>query len=514
MKKIIIYIIVIFTFSACSEDFLDKGSLTQLAEGNFWQTEADGQLGVNGIYAALQNRVLYGGNLNVSNGAGIPQHDALADNTFNNWKFEGLGNFMEGNVNPATAYFNNFWTANYIGIGRANTAIENIARIPDSNISVEARRTLLGQAYFLRALFYMNLAVYFEDAPLILEVQTLETAYVPKNTYEEIRQAINADLDLAIESLPNAYPPNQFGYATRGAALSLAARWYLYNKEYQKVIDLTTPVMGLGYGLHNNYSNLFTEAGELTNEIVFSVRFIQDQSNNGETFSSTFEGIPRVNDQPRPNMVNAYLCIDGLPINQSPLYNPQNRKANRDPRLEASIYFEGDIFLLHLNRPFRGNTATRFARKKYTRNNLSPDGIGVGAAGGQDFYVIRYADVLLMRAEAYAELGQLSEVYPLVNQVRARVDMPTIESVEGSGLSQARLIELVRLERRVELAFEGLRFFDVKRWEMVEEAVARASADPVGPYNPQYSGRRSEVFPIPQQELDANRNLVQNPVWD
>ena len=92
MKKIIIYIIVIFTFSACSEDFLDKGSLTQLAEGNFWQTEADGQLGVNGIYAALQNRVLYGGNLNVSNGAGIPQHDALADNTFNNWKFEGLGN--------------------------------------------------------------------------------------------------------------------------------------------------------------------------------------------------------------------------------------------------------------------------------------------------------------------------------------------------------------------------------------------------------------------------------------
>jgi starch-binding outer membrane protein, SusD/RagB family len=514
MKKILIYIFTILTIASCTEDFLDRGSLTQLAEGNFWQTEADAQLGINGIYDALQDRVLYGGNLNVTNGAGIPQHDALSDNVFNNWKFEGLGNFMEANVNPATGYFNNFWTANYRGIGRANTAIANIERIPAGNISDEAKRALLGQAYFLRALFYMNLAIYFEEAPLILEVQTLENAYVPKNTYEEIRAAINADLDMAIESLPNTYPPTQFGYATRGAALSLAARWYLYNKQYQKVVELTTPVLGLGYGLYASYADLFTPAGELSDEIIFSVRFIQDQSNNGETFSSTFEGIPRVNDQPMPNLVNDYYCVDGLPITESPLYDPQNHKENRDPRLGASVYFQGDIFLIHLNRPFQGNTATGFARRKYTRNNLSPEGIGVGAAGGQDFYVIRYADVLLMRAEALAELGQLEEAYSLVNRIRARVEMPTIEDVEGTGLSQAEIIDIVRHERRVELAFEGLRFFDVKRWGIIQQAVARATADPVGPYNPQYSGRRSEVFPIPQQELDANRNLVQNPVWN
>lgn len=514
MKKILAYIIALFTFASCSEDFLERGSLTQLAEGNFWQNENDAQLGINGIYDALQDRVLYGGNLNVTNGAGIPQHDALSDNVFNNWKFEGLGFFMEANVNPATGYFNNFWTANYRGIGRANTAIENIERIPDSNISSEARERLMGQAYFLRALFYMNLAIYFEEVPLILKVQTLEEAYVPKNTYAEIKQAIESDLNRAIESLPASYPPDRFGYATRGAALSLAARWALYNKEYQRVVDLTTPVLGLGYGLHNNYAQLFTPAGERTNEIVFSVRFIQDQSNNGETFSSTFEAIPRVNDQPMPNLVDDYYCRDGLPITQSPLYNPNRRNENRDPRLTASVYFQGDIFLIHLNRPFQGNTATRFARKKYTRNNLSPEGIGVGVAGGQDFYVIRYADVLLMRAEALAELGQLSQVYPLVNQVRARVNMPAIENVEGTGLTQGQLIEIVRHERRVELAFEGLRFMDIKRWGIVPQAFARAVADPVPPYNPQYIGRRSEVFPIPQQELDANKNLIQNPVWD
>jgi starch-binding outer membrane protein, SusD/RagB family len=514
MKKVTIYILSILFFTACTDDFLDRGSLTQLAEGNFWQTEEDAQLGINGIYAALQQNVLYGGSLNASNAAGIPQHDGLSDNAFNNWRFEGPGNFMEGNVTPFTGYFNNFWTANYRGIARANIAIQSIERITDENFAIESRQRLLGQAYFLRALFYMNLAIYFEEAPLILEIQTLEDSYVPKNSYEEIRLAINADLESAIEFLPESYPSALFGYATKGAALSLAARWYLYNKEHQQVADYTSQVMGLGYGLHNNYAQLFTPAGELTNEIVFSVRFIQDQSNNGETFSSTFEGIPRVNDQPMPNLVDAYRCIDGLPIAESPLYDPQRRNENRDPRLTATIYFEGDIFLVHLNRPFRGNTATRFARKKYTRNNISPEGIGVGSAGGQDWYLIRYADVLLMRAEALAELGQLVDVYPLVNMVRARVGMPAIEEVEGAGLSQGQLIDIVRHERRVELAFEGLRFFDIKRWGIVEEAINRAIADPVGPYNPQYMGRRSEVFPLPQQELDANKNLIQNPVWD
>lgn len=512
MKKLGIYIIALLTFAACSDDFLDRGSLTQLASGNFWQTEQDAQLGINGVYQTLQDRALYSGNLNGN--AGIPQYDGLSDNLFNNYKFEGPGRFMEGNVDPAVPFFNSFWTSNYRGIGRANTAIENITLISGDNISSEARNDLMGQAYFLRALFYMNLAIYFEEAPLILEVQTLENAYVPKNSYAELKSAIDEDFAQAIELLPMTRPQSQFGYATRGAALSLAARWSLYNKEYQRVADLTAQVMTMGYGLFNNYETLFSLAGELSNEIVFSVRFIQDQSNNGETFSSTFEGIPRVNDQPMPNLVNDYYCIDGLPITESPLYNPQNRKQNRDPRLGASIYFEGDIFLIHLNRPFRGNTATRFGRKKYTRNNLSPEGIGVGAQGGQDFYMIRFAEVLLMRAEALAELGQLGEVYELVNQVRTRVNMPTIEDVEGSGLGQGQLIDIIRHERRVELAFESLRFFDLKRWGTMELAYQRAIADPVGPYNPQYRGRRSEVFPIPQPELDANRNLVQNPIWN
>lgn len=512
MKKLLT-ILILLGFISCSDDFLERGSLTQLAESNFWKTEQDAQLGVNGIYDVLQDRVLYSGTLNAGGTAGIPQHDALADNAYNHYKFEGLGDFMEGRSNPSSPYFNNFWASLYRGIGRANAVIDNIAKMPAGAITEAKKSEYLAQARFLRALFYFNIAVYFEDAPLILKSQTLEEAYVSKNTYQEIANQIVEDLEFAGEALPSTYPADLYGYATKGAALGLLARFHLYNKDYQKVVDLTEEIMTLGYALHNNYSQLFTPAGEVTKEIVFAVRFVQNQSNNGETFSATFEGIPRVNMQPMSNLVNDYYCTDGLPISTSPLYSPTNKNRNRDPRLTASVYFRTDIFLIHINRAFNGNTATTFGQKKYIRNSVSAEGVGVGSPGGQDFYVIRYADILLMRAEALAETGQLDEVYSLVNAVRARVAMPTVESVEGSGLSKQQLIDIVRHERRVELAFEGLRFFDVKRWGIVEEAYLRAKADPVAPYNPLYRGRMSEVFPIPETELDANKNLVQNPDW-
>ena len=224
MKKLI-YILSILVLASCSEDFLERGSLTQLAESNFWQNEKDAQLGLNGVYDALQDRTLYSGNLNST--AGIPQHDGFADNVFNNYKFEGPGNFVEGRADPAFPYFNAFWTSLYRGIARANVAIENIETIPAENISEESRAKLIGQARFLRALFYFNLAVYFEEAPLITEFQTLKEAYVPKNTYEELRAFIVSELKLAADVLPTSYPADQYGYATKGAALALLARFEL-----------------------------------------------------------------------------------------------------------------------------------------------------------------------------------------------------------------------------------------------------------------------------------------------
>ncbi len=514
MKNILIVSLLV-VFTSCSKNYLERPSLTNLAAENFWKTEQDALLGIHAIYDVLQDRIQYSGNLNGFAAAGFPMYDCFGDNVFNatGWLFVGPGNYMIGNVDPNYQLFNTLWGSLYRGVGRANLAIENIGKMPTTAISEQKKNQLLAQAYFLRGLFYSHIAVYFQDAPLILKLQTLQEAYVPKNTYQEIADQVIKDLKFAADNLPNSYPAAQYGYATKGAALGILSRFYLYNGNYQGVLDATSTLMTMGYSLESNYAQLFTEAGESSREILFSVRFNQDVSANNELFSATFLTIPRVESAPMKNLVEDYLCTDGRPITTSPLYNPATPRNNRDPRCTATIYFTGDIFLTDLNRAFTGNTATRFGQRKYVRRSASATGIAVSSPGGQDFIVIRYADVLLMRAEALLETNQLPEVYTLINQVRARVSMPTVQSVDGSSLSQAALRTILRRERRVELAVEGLRFMDLKRWGAMQQAFQRIAADAVPGYAPTYRGLKSETFPIPQSELNINNKLIQNVPW-
>lgn len=515
MKKIIFAICIALTITNCSDDFIEKASLTQIAENNFWTSEADAFLALNAVYSTLQSRSMYGGNLN--GWQGFPCFDGLGDNSFNNFKWEGLGNFMEGNVDPSNGPITAIWNDLFQGISRVNAVIKNVNDISEDVIPLETKNALLGQAYFLRALFYFNASVYFEDVPLITEPQTLQDAFVPKNTFAEITEQVRTDLKLAVDFLPVSHPNDLYGYATKGAAIGLFARVQLYNKEYNGefgVLALTEQAIGLGYSLHPNYATLFTPDNETSPEIVFSIRFLRgDDTGNGEIFSGTFNGFPKGDVRPMPNMGDAYYCIDGLPISESPLYNPSMKSANRDPRATASIYYDvGEVYLTEPLRTFRANGPTRLGQKKYIRTGPDAEGNAVFGEGSQDFYVIRYADILLMRAEAMAETGDVVGAIAMVNQVRARVGMPNVESVEGA-VDQEEMIEIVRHERRVELAFEGLRFMDLKRWGEIEEAFNRAIADPVGPYNPNYRGGKSEVFPIPQSEIDVNPNLVQHPDW-
>ena len=472
MKKIFFALFLTLTLSQCSDDFLDRSSPTQIAEDNFWTSESDAFLALNAVYSTLQSRSMYGGNLN--GWQGFPGFDNLGDNAFNQFKWEGPGRFMEGTLDPANGPTEAIWNDLYQGIARVNSVIKNVEDISTELIPQETKKALAGQAYFLRALFYFNLAVYYEDVPLIIAPQTL------------------------------------------GAALGLLARVQLYNKQYNGedgVLSLTEQIIGLGYDLHPDYAELFTEAGEYSPEIVFSIRFLRgDDTNNGEIFSATFLGTPKVDQRPMPNLVNDYYCTDGLSINDSPLYNPDDQRENRDPRALATIYFKDDQYLDEPVRVFPGNGPTQYGMRKYIRRGPDAEGNAVFGEGSQDFYLIRYADVLLMRAEAMAETGDVDGATQLVNLVRARVNMPRVEDVEGA-VNQAQMIDIVRHERRVELALEGLRFMDLKRWGTMEEAFQRASSDPVGPYNPQYLGGRSEVFPIPQSEIDVNPNLTQHPDW-
>jgi hypothetical protein len=521
MKNLIIVFCIVFAFSNCSSEFIERPSENSLTAANFFQNEDQILLGLNGVYSSLQGPGMYGGGLN--QWQGIPGYDGLGDNAFNQYKWEGPGYFMEGIATPSTGIFNQLWTDSYRTIVRANLIIQKVKDISVDLIPETKKNELLGQAYFLRGLLYFNLAVFYEDAPLITEPQLLETAFVPKNTYDEITNQIIEDLKFASDNLPVAQS-NLIGYATQGAALALFARVQLYNKQYtgpNGVLELTNKIIGLGYSLHPNYAEIFTEAGEQSQEIVFSVRFLQNAlTKNSETFSGTYGGTPKIDQRPMPNLVNDFYCIDGLKVTESPLFDADNQGLNRDPRANATIYFKGDIYYRpdaddpSQDRAFPGNGPTTYGMRKYIRQAPNPTlGITISGPGSQDFYVIRYADVLLMRAEAMVESGDVPGATELVNQVRARVGMPRVQDVEGAvGVGQMRTI--VRHERRVELALEGLRFMDLKRWGQVEAAVIRASGDPVPSYNPRYLEQRSSVFPIPQNEIDVNPELKQHIGWN
>jgi len=501
MKSYTYILFVLLSLTACSDSFLDKTDPGQITDDKYWTSEKDVLYATYGIYDVLQRNAMYGGG---PYNPGFRDHDCLSDNSLNFWDWNGLGLLAEGTINKDHWFLLDYWSDNYAGIARANNVIENV---PAMSVLDEAvKNSYLAEARFLRALFYFNLVNTFGDVPLLLEPITVNESHVPKSSKEEITHEIIEDLLFAAQNTN----VDDFGRADKGAVLGLLTRVYLYNKQYELAATTASEVMGMGYDLYPDYPSLFTEANEQSNEIVFSVLFQSLSEGEGEKFSGTWAKSPQTHHQPLPNLINDYYCIDGLPIGQSPLYDASDEIANRDLRLNASILFPGQIWI-EGGKPLASNIPkTGYMMKKYIRNTIL-----FNTDGPQDFYLIRYADILLMRAEALIETNNLTqEVYDLINAVRQRAGMPKIEDVEGSGLSQEALRNILRHERRVEFALEGLHYYDLKRWGTLKEAMERAANDEISvTYKPVFEGEKSYYWPIPQAEVDANRELDQNPLW-
>jgi len=502
MKVNILYLFVLLGFlSACSDDFMDATNPNQISDGSFWSSKSDAVYALAGCYDVLQSRPMYGGGVYNS---GIRDHDCFGDNSYNAWEWMGLEPIADGTTDATNWFLSEFWTSAYTGIARCNNLIENVPTI--ETMSEDDINTILGEAKFLRALYHFNLVNGFGEVPLILESQTVETAHIAKSSVREIYDAIIDDLKFAADHIGSV----EFGHASQSAAHSLLAKVYLYDGKFTDAAASAKQVIDLGqHSLFADYSTLFTPDNEVNSEIVFSVRFQSGLAdNNGEGFSGTWAKVPQTHHQPMPNFVNDFYCTDGLSIDKSPLYDASKKNINRDPRLETSILFQGEIWF-EGGKPYDKKLKTGYAMHKYIRNTTD-----YMTDGPQDFYVIRYADVLLMRAEALIESNQITqEVYDLINTVRARVNMPKIEDVEGVGLSESDLRDILRHERRVEFGLEGTRYYDLKRWGTLEEATVRANADNIVGHTMVFNGEKSLYWPLPQVEIDNNKLLEQNPNW-
>lgn len=468
MRNYILPILLIpFFLVSCSEDFTDLAPISQRNVENFYQTPGDMEVAVNAVYSVLQRSGAY-------NEAYWIQMEMRSDNTDNGPDVTGLSreravidNFEENSTNEIIT---NAFIDTYLGISRANILLE---RIDDVEMEAALRERLRGEALFLRSLFYYHLAVAYGNVPLVLtETKSVDEGrdqqQVPAET---IYNQIIGDLDQAVKSLPATYSDEATGRATSGAAATLLAKVYLTVGDNSAAEGILRDVINSQeYELLEDYSDLWGVENEHNAESIFEVEFQGGGFGGGNRFTNDFSPLPALQ-----TSVGAYRNRPTRDMLAA--YEPG------DERFFASM----DTSYVDDNGMLLTNTANdvRFV-VKYGRENAFQEG-----DAPNNWIVFRYADVLLMLAEA---LGESPEAYGLINQVRARAGL---EPIDGNtpGTFEEKLLQ----ERRVELAFENHRWADLKRFGVAESVMQAHGKAP------------NLLFPIPQRELDLNPGFAQNP---
>lgn len=520
MNKILYSLIIttVLLSTGCSDDYLNTISPNSVSNETFWKTEKDVKLALVGCYSVLQRRNLY--NSAGTAGSGFPGLDFATDNGYMTWDYKPGGALARGDYTTEDGMITGVWDNSYADIARFNRLLDNINSIDEKELPVKNKNRYIAEAKYLRALLYNNLAILYRDVPLVTKSLGLSEANVAKNTNSEIVNFILSDLLSCVEDLPlpGTLPASEWGRVTRGAGYALLSNIYLNNKKYKEAADYAKKVIDLNYySLFADYKKLFTPANEQSKEIIFSVCYKRGLSGYGSGFG--FFVNPRVPDNHHPlkNLANEFYMTDGLPVTTSPLFKPSLETENRDPRFNTTLISKGSLW--------QGTVVsngqlvlTGYALRKWVEENTSNKTLSQDDSD-QDFYVFRLAHVILDRAEALVMAGGYSEteVVGLINMIRQRVQMPKVESVEGTGLSKEKLMDIIMHERRVETAFEGRRYFDLKRWGKLKERSdwynVNEWATNSALQKRNFIEPKHNVWPIPQSEIDMDENLQQHAEW-
>lgn len=556
-NKILLILILVCTLSSCNRDFLEKYPLASPSSSTFFSNETELLLAVNSAYRSFywisSHNVPY-----------IMWLDGSTDISWTRGNYVNMLDLQGGQVTTETNLFYDTWDFYYNAIMRCNNILENMHRAQDV-VSQEFYNQIAAQARFLRAWNYSYLISLYGDVPLVTTMLELQDAQMPRTPKEEIIEFLYDDLDFAVQYLPLSWDEADQGRATRGAALTLKARIALYNQQYELAAEAAKAVMDLNqYQIYPDYEQLFKHAGSRSSEVILDIPFLLNvQVHQIPRYLGTRSAPGYSVLVPTQTMVDMYQCSDGLRIDQSPIFDPENPYENRDPRLAQSILRPGEWYnnfkfethpdstttlqnqggtikrVNNLEVTNQYATFTGYIWKKYFDEADLP---GEVARSQLNFILMRYAEVLLTYAEAKIELNAIDgSVIDAINQVRRRpgVEMPAAEL----SMSQTELRELVRYERTVELAQEGFRLFDLRRWKIAEHVMPgnmlgrRLKArwyDPIVPdFNaygkPIYPDETSifqiistntfdpskhYLWPVPQREMDVNHALTQNPGWD
>lgn len=565
MKKIL-YLLIFISLSGCYE--LDTKPYHLVSAGSFWKTEEHALQGLMGVYADMKDNNAYGLYF---------MFDNLSDIALG-YDGQGLGDIITGNFTDRTGIVVNRWRRGFDGVQRANTAIMKISGmdIPEESKKTFIAEARFMRALYYNYLMNLfgGLPIYNETVDLNKDFNKL---LLPRNTEAEVRAFILADLSAAIAGLPVAHAPGHLGRATKGAAYALRGKVYLYNKEWEKAIADFEEVVynksnSYGYELYPNYGGLFKPAGHNSKEMIFA---IQNKGGVGFPYGmplahylgtrSTF-GSSWNNGLPSTTLADMYENKDGSPFsweNHFAGYTTSNtvkKKAmlatqsngkltmvpdtaklgaiyrNRDPRMMQTLVVPYSwqvgwnankarpmqlVLATGVNENF-GQIRNNRGWMTYVWRKFVPEGDMNGELTDRahtpiNFPLIRLADVLLMLSEAYNESGQLSKAIDELNKVRMRSAMPGLNSGPAALAvsSKEGMFRRIVHERAVELAGEGHRYYDLKRWGLLKQYTQGVIEKSIVGDNLLTRGfqDRHVIWPIPGQEIEANPALKQNSDW-
>lgn len=481
---IILLTVITASFSSCKKLGEDPDSV--IVSSQFYKTQADAISAVTAVYSTLNSDPagdfpLYGRQLNLLTENASDNQVYSPSNTNPDVRALGTETYISANSRVQKV-----WQQLYYGINRANIAIDNI---PSITFDTTQRARLVRESKFIRALLYFNLVRLFGDVPLVLhnptsiDVNDLKVARTPvSNVYTQII----ADLKDAA-SLPKTYTGSDKGRATSGAAHTLLAKVYLTRQDWTDALtELNTVINGgYGYSLFPNYYDAFQKATKNGVEHVFSVQF---ESNLGAVNSTQYLS------QSFTSFNTGTYPID-IPADSSvyKLFSAQDTR--------RAVTFYSSVYNSATGQTVVFNNAYTPYFNKFVDYSLTP--LTVQAQSGVNYPVLRYADVLLMYAEAQNEIsGPTADAYNAINQVRTRAHIANLTA----GLSQAAFRDSVFLERRKEFIQEGHRWFDLVRQggTVLVDALHKLPAKSA-------AGDKNKLFPIPLVEIQLNSQLTQNP---
>ncbi|MBN1985322.1 MAG: RagB/SusD family nutrient uptake outer membrane protein [Prolixibacteraceae bacterium] len=524
-------------FTSCEEGILDKQPLSQLSTENFWTTAEDAQLALAGVYNKATTW---------SSADHLCEFDDNTDNGIDRKPNQSF--LIYGNLNPSSSEIKSYWNNSYREIAGCNYFLENIEKIEDMDAGTKAE--MIAEVRFLRAFTYFNMSQFFGGVPLVTKLLTMEESITVNSVSKaEIVSFVLSELDAITNDLPVSRPSNQHGRIVRAAALGVKGRLLMAEEKWAEAAAAFKAVIDLGvHHIDPQYSELFNGKNEESSEIIFSRKYLAGEIANSTQLyyrPNADGGWHHMN--PFQSLVDAYLCTDGKTIQESELYDPQfpvvkNGVNYRDPRLLYTIFYPGISTIK--GRVYHGHPdsttvvgdvftydagMTGYCLQKFVDNDYTGDVY----SSGVDIPIIRYAEILLSYLECKINEGATIDQNLLdltINAVRSResVQMPAVTESDP-----AALMEILKRERRVELAWEGLRYWDLNRWEMASEILEnkpmygikitdddpenydRFPVGPTGHYfviNLKY--KSSDIpWPIPQDELDINTTLTQKDNW-